>query len=436
MNARKSMLRNLILIALASLLPLVTAAVGADDDEALLHRRARALLERVPLIDGHNDMPWAFRARTGNHLEGLDLAADQSQSKRPMDTDIPRLRQGGVGGQFWSVWIPIPEPGGRAGDARVVIEQLDLVKRLADRYSEDLEIAYTANDVLRIHKDGKIASLIGMEGGHSIENSLAVLRATYDLGARYMTLTHTKGLDWADSATDEPRCGGLTEFGKEVVREMNRLGMLVDLAHVSPEAMHDALDVTRAPVMFSHSSAFAVCNHVRNVPDDVLLRVKENNGVVMVVFLGFYVSEEQRLWAEERWSHRDHLRETHGDDNEAFRAAMQEWTDANPRPEATIQQVADHIDHIRDTIGIDHVGIGSDFDGSPTLPVGLEDVSCYPNLMVELFKRGYSDDEVAKVIGLNILRVMRDVEKVSKVLRETESPSDALIEDLDGESGS
>ncbi|UCD76911.1 MAG: dipeptidase [Phycisphaerales bacterium] len=417
----------------AFILALPVGAGDAHADDAALYERARALLAAIPLIDGHNDMPWGLRARTDGHLDRLDLATDLSEMERPMDTDIPRLREGGVGGQFWSVWIPIRESGGRPGDARVVLEQIDLVKRMAARYADDFELAFTANDVLRIHRSGKIASLVGLEGGHSIENSLAVLRATYDLGARYMTLTHTKGVDWADSATDEERSGGLTEFGKEVVREMNRLGMLVDLSHVSPAAMHDALDVTRSPIIFSHSSAFAVCANVRNVPDDVLLRVKNNGGIVMVTFLGFYVSEPQRLWADERYAERNRLRELHGDDRDAIRAAMEEWDQANPAPEATVQQVADHIDHIRDTIGIDHIGLGSDFDGSPTLPVGLEDVSGYPNLMVELFKRGYSDKEVAQIIGLNILRVMRDVEKVAAELQKTEQPSEARIEELDAE---
>jgi membrane dipeptidase len=431
--------RHTIPIAISLALLLAQGAVvhrqdgdTAAQDHVTLLERAHRLLRRSPLIDGHNDMPWAFRARTSGHLDRLSLHDDLSALDRPMDTDIPRMRAGGVGGQFWSVWIPIREAGGQVGDARTVIEQIDLVKRIVDAYPDDLELALTADDVLRIHRSGKIASLIGMEGGHSIENSLALLRATYDLGARYMTLTHTRGVDWCDSATDDERVGGLSEFGKAVVREMNRLGMLVDLAHVSPAAMRGALDVTRAPVIFSHSSARAVCHHVRNVPDDVLLRVKDNGGVVMVTFLGSFVSEEQRLWfAEQRAAHRD-LECEHGDDEEAVREAMNVWVKAHPMPEARLTQVVDHIDHIRGLIGVDHIGIGSDFDGSPTLPLGLQDVSEYPNLVVELFKHGYSDSDVKKIIGGNILRVLRDAERVAGELQRTTIPSDLQIGDVDG----
>ncbi len=389
--------------------------------------RVERILSEVPLIDGHNDMPWQYRKRVNLQLDAMDFTGDLSVLDPPMHTDLARLREGGVGAQFWSVFIPIETPGGAPGDARTVIEQMDFVKRLVARHGEYLEMAYTADDIERIHAAGRIASLMGMEGGHSIEDSLAVLRATYDLGARYMTLAHGKNTHWCDSATDEPQHDGLTAFGEEVVREMNRLGMLVDLSHVSPATMHDTLDVTVAPVIFSHSSAFAVCGHVRNVPDDVLLRVRDNGGVVMVVFLGFYVSEDLRLWGERRDAERARLAELHGAESEAFTNAYEGWTQDNPRPEATIGQVADHIDYIRDLIGIDHIGLGGDYDGTTSLPVGLEDVSTYPNLLVELLNRGYTDDEVGKIVGLNVLRAMRAVERTAARLQRTTPPSGIMM---------
>jgi membrane dipeptidase len=422
---------SLISVVAGLLLALPVGSAVADDrpaaDAAALHTRAWELLRETPLVDGHNDAPWQYRRRVDNVIEELDFASDLSVLERPMQTDIGRMRAGGVGAQFWSVFIPIPEAGGRPGDARTVIEQIDLVKRLAERYPDDLEVALTADDIERIHRAGRIASLIGMEGGHSIENSLAVLRGLYDLGARYMTITHVRNLDWADAATDEPVLGGLSEFGEAVIREMNRLGMLIDLSHVSADTMRDTLDVTRAPVIFSHSSAHALCAHVRNVPDDMLERMPENGGVVMVTFLGFYVSEELRQWAERGEAERERLRQDHDDDEEALNAALAVWREANPRPKATLAQVADHIDHVRDVAGIDHVGIGSDFDGTSSLPVGLEDVSKYPDLVVELLRRGYSDEDVRKVIGGNVLRVMREVERVASRLQRAEPPGEARL---------
>lgn len=400
---------------------------NADDE---LMERARRLLGEAPLIDGHNDVPWQYRDRVALHVDQLDFDADLTQLERPMHTDLARLRAGGVGGQFWSVYIPINTRGGRPGDARAVIEQIDLVKRLVAKYPDDLELAYTADDVLRIHRSGKIASMMGMEGGHSIENSLAVLRATYELGARYMTLTHSQNTKWGDSATDDPVYDGLTSFGHEVVREMNRIGMLVDLSHVSPKTMHDALDTARAPVIFSHSGAKALCGHVRNVPDDVLVRLKDNGGVVMVVFLGSFISEELRQWVI-RDDELQRLVNLQGQDREAKERDLQAWRESNPRPQATLEQVADHIDHIRDVAGIDHIGIGADYDGMNEVPVGLEDVSCYPNLLVELLRRGYSDEDVKKIIGLNVIRVMRTVEDTAALIQQVQPASDALLEELD-----
>ena len=402
-------------------------AVAAPPNESDLAERARSLLHQTPLIDGHNDTPWQYRKRVDLKLDGLDFAGDLSTLDPPMHTDLNRLRQGGVGAQFWSVYIPVRQRGGQPGDTRTVIEQIDFVKRLVDRYPDYLELALTADDIERIHADGKIASLIGMEGGHSIEDSLAVLRATYDLGARYMTVTHSKNTNWADSATDDPQFDGLNDFGREVIREMNRLGMLVDLSHVSPATMHDTLDVTAAPVIFSHSSAFAVCNHVRNVPDDVLLRVRDNGGVVMVVFLGYYVSEDLRTWAERRQAERATLSKDQSGDNVAFTAGLAAWDRVNPKPRATIAQVVDHIDHIRDMIGVDYIGLGGDYDGTSSLPVGLEDVSKYPDLIVEILRRGYTDEAVRKIIGLNVLRVMREVEAVAAKLQTEREPSEALF---------
>lgn len=420
-----------VLLTTACLLPHASAASDAEQDEAALRERVMHILADVPLIDGHNDIPWQYRRRVNNRVDALDFGGDLSDVEPELHTDIPRLREGGVGGQFWSVFIPIRMRGGQPGDARTVIEQIDFVQRLVDRHSDHLELALTADEIERIHSEGKIASLIGMEGGHSIENSLAVLRATYELGARYMTLTHWRSLEWADAATDAPIADGLTPFGEEVVREMNRLGMLVDLSHVAPSTMHAALDVTRAPVIFSHSSAYAVCRHVRNVPDDVLRRLKDNRGIVMVCFLASFVSEELRQWENAHAARRAELMREYSDDRERVERGLLAWREENPRPDATLEQVADHIDHIRELIGVEYIGIGGDYDGTTSLPVGLEDVSTYPALFAELLRRGYSDEDVAKIAGLNMLRVMREAERVAAELQRTESPSQATIEELD-----
>lgn len=392
-------------------------------------QRVVEVLKATPLVDGHNDIPWAFRKRVNNRLDRLDLWDDLSRVEPPTHTDIPRLVKGQVGGQFWSVYVPIREYGGGSEHTQLVIEQIDFVHRLVDRYPETFELAYTASDVRRIHAGGKIASLIGLEGGHAINDSLAVLRRMYQLGARYMTLTHTKGLRWADSATDIVRHNGLTSFGEAVVREMNRLGMLVDLSHTSADTMRDAMRVSEAPIIFSHSSAYTLVPHPRNVPDDVLELVSENQGVVMVTFYPSYVSERVRRYGLDAMAERQRL-QTEFSEEEASRR-LNEWQQANPAPRPTLAQVADHIDHIHDVVGIDHIGIGADYDGMPPGPIGLEDVSKYPALFVELLKRGYSDDDIAKIAGGNILRVMQDVELVAKRIAKRRLPSMITIEEVD-----
>ena len=392
-------------------------------------QRVAIVLRTTPLIDGHNDIPWAMRTRDTNRLDRIDLDADLTRIEVPTHTDIPRLRRGQVGGQFWSVYVPIREYGGGSEHTQLVIEQIDLVHLMVDRYAETFELAYTAADIRRIHASGKIASLIGMEGGHAINDSLAVLRRMYQLGARYMTLTHSKGLRWADSATDKVRHNGLTVFGEAVVREMNRLGMLVDLSHVAADTMRDAIRVSEAPIIFSHSSAFALVPHQRNVPDDVLKLVGGNNGIVMVTFYPSYVSEATRRYFVKAMVERERLQAEFSEGE--VRRRLQAWQQANPSPRPTLAQVADHIDYIRDVAGIDHIGIGADYDGMPPGPVGLEDVSTYPALLVELLKRSYSDNDIAKIAGGNILRVMRDVELAAERIAKQRPPSTVTIHDFD-----
>jgi membrane dipeptidase len=419
--------------ALALLLTFA-AGVGssaAQTPDQASPERARKILDEVPLIDGHNDLPWEYRARAKNHLDKIDLSADTRKLEKPLHTDIPRLKQGGVGAQFWSVYVPADRVGAEA--TRTVLEQIDVVHRLARRYPETFEVATTADDVVRIHKAGKIASLMGMEGGHAIGNSLAVLRQLYGAGARYMTLTHSKNNDWADSATDDPRHGGLTRFGEEVIREMNRLGMLVDISHVSPQTMKKTMEVSEAPVIFSHSSARAVTDHPRNVPDDVLRRMAEDGGVVMVTFVPSFVSEEVRSWNAEEAATEARLKSLHSGDPERVKRELEAWRKARPAPKATLEQVADHLEHLRKVAGIDHVGIGSDFDGISSTPVGLDGVEDFPALLAELMRRGWTESDIKKLAGLNVLRVFRDVEKVAQRLQRERPASDALIEELDGE---
>ncbi len=372
-----------------SLVLLPVTALPASGQTADQHmERARRILAETPLIDGHNDLPWAIREFEGAPHSVTEYDIEHSP---PGHTDIARLRSGMLGGQFWSVYIPSDYAD--SGFARVQLEQIDIARQVIEKYSGTFTFAADASDVERIFADGRIASMLGVEGGHAIENSLGVLRAYYDLGVRYMTLTHGLTIDWADSATDSVRHGGLTRFGEEVVREMNRLGMLVDLSHVSPGTMSDALNVAEAPVIFSHSSARELTDVPRNVPDSILARLPQNGGVVMVTFVPRFVT-----------------------DNET----------------ATISDVANHIEHVRDVAGIDHVGIGSDFDGISSTPVGLEDVSTFPSLFAELSCRGWSDQDMRKLAGENVLRVMRQAERVARILRRDRPPSTKTIEELDG----
>jgi membrane dipeptidase len=398
--------------------PMATTDLRAEDD-------LRELLAAAPLIDGHNDLLWELRDQARYDFGRLDLAGPVPS----LQTDLPRLRRGGVGGQFWSVFVPSDLPGHAAVTA--TLEQLDGWHRMVERYADVLQPAYGVADVERAVAAGRIASLAGMEGGQSIGCSLGALRMLYALGARYLTLTHNDNTPWADSATDQPEHDGLTRFGAEVVRELNRLGMLVDLSHVAPATMHRALDATEAPVIFSHSSARAVCDHPRNVPDDVLVRMAQAGGVCMVTFVpGFVSPEVAGLWLEalehrRRWKQQDPER---GD----LLQRMDDWLAAQDAPPATLEQVADHVDHIREVAGVDHIGIGSDFDGVTPLPVGLEDVSRYPALFAELRRRGYSDDELRRIAGRNVLRVFADVEQVAARLRAGRDPSLATLEELDG----
>lgn len=395
-------------IAFAGALALGTSASAQSPE-----RVATAALESAPVWDGHNDVPWQLRARYRNQIARFDFSdttdtADPARDFDPMHTDLARLREGKVGMQFWSVYVParLAEPEA----VQATIEQIDVTKRLAARYPDGLQMAYSSSDVVSARRNGRIASLIGMEGGHSIGSSLAVLRQMYDLGARYMTLTHSSNTSWADSATDAPKHDGLTGFGRDVVREMNRLGMLVDLSHVSEKTMMDSLDVAKAPVIFSHSGAQAINGHARNVPDRVLTRLPANGGIVMVVALPGYVSEAARQWYAVRQAEEARLKALWQGQPDAVKSGLEAWLAANPEPETTISDLADHIDHIRKVAGIEHVGIGGDYDGMPTGPVGMEDVSGYPALFVELARRGYSRSDLEKIASGNMMRVLRAAE--------------------------
>ncbi|HWK08877.1 MAG TPA: dipeptidase [Vicinamibacterales bacterium] len=400
---------------------MATLTAQTTPTDALL-ARAHTLLSDSPLIDGHNDYPMALREHDpAASLDTLDMSKPQPS----IMTDLPRLKAGGVGGQFWSVYVPVELQGQAAVTA--TLGQIDIVYRMLRRYPQSLELALTADDIERAFKSGRIASLIGMEGGHSIDNSLANLRMFYKLGARYMTLTHSSNTPWADSATDTPKFGGLAPFGEEVVKEMNWLGMLVDLSHTSPDTMEDALRVTQAPVIFSHSDARALNDHPRNVPDNILQMLPKNGGIVMVTFVPGFVSPKVNEWNKAQTAEQDRLKALYPNDPAKVKEGVDAWTKVNPMPPATISEVADHIDHIRKVAGIDHIGIGSDFDGITQTVQGLSDVSMYPSLVAELLRRGYGDGDVKKILGQNLLRVMREVEKVSKRLQAERGPSTVLF---------
>ncbi|HUH13772.1 MAG TPA: dipeptidase [Longimicrobiales bacterium] len=394
----------LLFLAGCTSAPAVSQTPGTAGDEHLA--TARRVLSAVPLFDGHNDLPWAIR---GYDAAPHDVVAYDLRRRTPGHTDIQRLRDGMVGAQFWSIYIPYGAV--REGAAKVQLEQIDIAKQIFARYPDVFEETLTPDAALAAFRAGRIASIMGMEGGHAIENSLGALRAFHRLGARYMTLTHSSNIDWADSCCEAPEHGGLTEFGREGVREMNRLGMLVDLSHVSPETMHDALDVTEAPIIFSHSSARGVTDHPRNVPDDVLRRLPRTDGVVMVTFVPSFINTEVMEWGG--------------------RPAEQRRAERANAPQATIGDVIAHIEHVRRVAGIDHVGIGADYDGISTTPVGLEDVSTYPVLFAELSRRGWSEAELRKLAGENVLRVWRKAEETRRSLADRPA-STATIEALDG----
>jgi membrane dipeptidase len=388
--------------------PAATQLPGKTRGPVMLSAEAKRIHAEAILFDGHNDLPWMMREKGDPFTPVIDITKPQPK----LHTDIPRLRQGGVGAQFWAAYVPA-ELMTKGTAIKATLEQIDLIHRMVKRYPEVFEMASTADDIIRIHKTGKIASLIGVEGGHSIDNSLGVLRTFYALGVRYMTLTHSDNLDWADSATDVPKTRGLTEFGQRVVLEMNRLGMLVDISHVSADTMRHALKVTRAPVIASHSSAFALADHPRNVPDDVLALLQKNKGVVMVNFYsGFITPEGARASRDSVKVYRD-LRAKYDNEKE-FQEVYALWKRDHPMPNGSIHDVADHIEHIVKVAGIDHVGIGSDYDGINMCPKQLEDVSCYPYLTQVLLDRGYNREEIHKVLGGNLLRVLRDAERVAK----------------------
>ncbi len=393
-------------------LSLIAADKPSPTKDIVLTDEARAIHREALLIDGHNDLPYALREKDGPTFRNIDLTKPQPK----LHTDIDRLKKGNVGAQFWSAWVPVDTI--KKGTAvRMTLEQIDVIHEMVRRYPHAFEMAFSTEDIRLIRKAGKVASLIGVEGGHSIDNSLGVLRDYYRLGVRYMTLTHSESLDWADSATDAPQANGLSPFGEQVVLEMNRLGMMVDLSHVSSECMKAALKVTKAPVIFSHSSARGIADHPRNVPDDVLKLVKANNGVVMVNFYsGFIVPEGARAMRRMFEVNRE-LKKKFADDEEKYKEALRAWVKENDYPAGSVQTIADHIDHIVKVAGIDHVGIGSDFDGITKVPYQMEDVSCYPMLTQELLNRKYTKEQIHKVLGENLMRAFADAEKVSRTMQ-------------------
>ena len=394
---------------------LCSAPVFAQTIPAAVEARIDRVLNATPLIDGHNDLAWELRDKYGSRVETTDVGARSETLPKPLMTDMARLHAGRVGGQFWSVYVPASMVGPVAVQA--TLEQIDIVHRLAAHYPRDLEMAYTAADVARIHKSGRVASLIGIEGGHQIGNSLAALRQFYALGARYMTLTHFKNNDWADSATDDPQHNGLTDFGRAVVAEMNRIGMLVDLSHVSPKTMKDALAVTKAPVIFSHSDARALNDVARNVPDDVLALLAANGGVVMVNAYPGHLSAAFSGWAASKAAEETRLTALFQGQPDRVKAALDTWASDHPAPVVPIAVVADHIEHVATIAGHDHVGIGADLDGVEATVAGMEGVDGYPRLFAELIRRGWNDADLAKLAGGNVLRAMRGAEATALKLR-------------------
>ena len=406
----------------ACLMALASTATAQTVDPKVQARIDR-ILKRTPLIDGHNDLPEQLRENYKSSVEGL--ASGGAQRENPLMTDIERMHQGRVGGQFWSVWIDGTHTGDEA--IRMTLEQIDIVTRLIQAYPRDLEQAYTADDIVRIHKAGRVASLIGVEGGRQMGGSLAALRQFYRLGARYMTLTHNQTTEWADSGTDEPKFDGLSPFGVEVVKEMNRLGMLVDISHVAPATMKDAIAASRAPVIFSHSDVYALNPHPRSVPDDVLQLLPANGGVIMVTFVPGFLSSEVWAWTRERSAEEARLKSIYSFSKAKVDDGLKSWDAAHPRPEVQVSAVADHIEHAAKVAGYDHVGIGGDLDGIPWGVVGLAGVETYPNLFAELIRRGWSDENLAKLAGGNILRAMRRAEAVAKSMK-NEPPVMATLE--------
>ncbi len=400
---------SLSLVAAVGLLRAPAGDAPARSKTVVVSEQALAIHNDALLIDGHNDLPWELRENDGPGFKNIDLTKPQKK----FHTDIPRLKKGNVGAQFWSAYVP--SSTAKKGTAvKMTLEQIDVVHELARRYPDTFEMAYGTEDIRRVRKVGKIACLIGIEGGHAIDNSLPLLRDYYRLGVRYMTLTHSESLDWADSCSDEPRANGLTPFGVDVVHEMNRLGMLVDLSHVSPATMKAALKATKAPVIFSHSSAFAVADHARNVPDDVLKLVKENRGVVMVNFYSGFLTPEGARAMKLMFEKGRELRKQFPTDDAKYREAFRAWSKDNDYPAGDVHNIVDHIDHIVKTAGIDCAGIGSDFDGVPKLPTQMNDVSCYPLLTQIMLDRGYTKEQIHKVLGGNLMRVFAEAEKVSR----------------------
>ncbi|HEX5258889.1 MAG TPA: dipeptidase [Sphingomicrobium sp.] len=414
------------LLLLAATLAMMPGLAAAQPIDPRVQARIDRILKATPLIDGHNDLAEQLRENYNLSVDGLASGTDKRPG-HPLMTDMERLHEGRVGGQFWSVYIPSEVTGDRA--IRDTLEQIDIVKRFVKAYPQDLELARTAEDIVRIHKAGKVASLIGIEGGHQIGGSLAALRQYYDLGARYMTLTHFKNNEFADSATDDPKYHGINDFGRTVIREMNRLGMLVDLSHVSPETMRDALEVSKAPVIFSHSDARALADHPRNVPDDILKKLSANGGVVMVNFYLGHLSEPYRLWDAEHSAEEARLADLYTGQPDIRKARLAEWEQAHPAPKAGVGIIADHIDHVAEVAGYDHVGLGGDLDGIPYdgAPPGMTSVSGYPLLFAELIRRGWSDENLAKLAGGNLLRVLRQAEAVAASMKD-EPPATATLE--------